>query len=177
MQLNIEQRKIIHSKPSGHSLIKGVAGLGKTTVAVYRISFLLNHYCFLPDDAILMVTFNRTLSNYIKYLYEKIEDEDKIDFLSLIQAEKDKVEIETVDALVYKYFLKYKKKHKLKLNITTEKNLRYQVILTCILDLKKLYPDVHFLEQKYSDFLLDEMDWIKSCNCMELEEYQNADRH
>ncbi|MFZ5649913.1 MAG: transcriptional repressor LexA [Bacillota bacterium] len=175
MQLNIEQRKIITSKPSGHSIIRGVAGSGKTTVSVYRIPFLLKHYC-QKDDAILMLTFNRTLSNYIKYLYEKIEDEDKIEFSDLINANKDRVRIETVDSLIYRYFAKYKKKHNIKLDITTDKNIRYQLILTCILELKKTYPDVHILEQKYSPFLLDEIDWIKSCNYMELEEYQNADR-
>lgn len=31
MQLNVEQRKLVQSKPAGHSLIKGVAGSGKTT--------------------------------------------------------------------------------------------------------------------------------------------------
>jgi DNA helicase-2/ATP-dependent DNA helicase PcrA len=99
MQLNMEQRKIINSKPSGHSLIKGVAGSGKTTVSVYRIPFLLNHYCFLPDDAILMVTFNKTLSNYIRYLYEKIDEEEKIDLFNLISEDEGKVQIATVDSL------------------------------------------------------------------------------
>lgn len=176
MQLNIEQRRIINAKPTGHSLIKGVAGSGKTTVSVYRIPFLLNHYCFSPEDAILMLTFNRTLSNYIRYLYDKIDEESKIDFFSLIGEDKDKVQIETVDSLIYKYFCKYKSKHRLKLDISTDRKLRYQLIQQSIFELKKTFPDTYILEQKYSSFLLDEIDWIKSCNYMELEEYQNADR-
>ncbi|OPX87117.1 MAG: UvrD/REP helicase [Pelotomaculum sp. PtaB.Bin104] len=148
MQLNIEQRKIIRSKPSGHSLIKGVAGSGKTTVSVYRIPFLLNHYCHLNDDAILMLTFNKTLSNYIKYLYEKIEDEDKVEFLDLLGGNEGKVSIETVDRLIFKYFLKYKIKNKLKLEITTDRNLRYQLITPCLLELKKIYPETNILQQK-----------------------------
>ncbi|MGI5859790.1 MAG: transcriptional repressor LexA [Tepidanaerobacteraceae bacterium] len=176
MQLNMEQRKIINSKPSGHSLIKGVAGSGKTTVSVYRIPFLLNHYCFLPDDAILMVTFNKTLSNYIRYLYEKIDEEEKIDLFNLISEDEGKVQIATVDSLIYKYFCKYKDKNKLKLDISTEKQIRYHLIQQSIFELKKSFPNSHILEQKYSSFLLDEIDWIKSCNYMEIEEYQNADR-
>ena len=43
-------------------------------------------------------------------------------------------------------------------------------------ELSKIYKDVKLLDQKYIDFLLDEIDWIKSCNYMELEEYQNVDR-
>jgi DNA helicase II / ATP-dependent DNA helicase PcrA len=63
MQLNLEQRKLIQAKPNGHNIIKGVAGSGKTTVAVHRIPFLLNHYCLEKGDAILMVTYNRNLKN------------------------------------------------------------------------------------------------------------------
>lgn len=176
MQLNIEQRKIINSKPSGHVLIKGVAGSGKTTVSVHRIPFLLNHYCFAKDDAILMLTFNKTLSKYIKYQYDKIDVEDSLDFMSIISSSQDKVEIETVDSIIYRCFLKYKHKNKLKLEVTTDKSIRYQLIQQCVLELKKSFPNIHILEQKYTSFLLDEIDWIKSCNYIELEEYQNADR-
>lgn len=44
MELNVEQRKLVQSKPNGNTLIKGVAGSGKTTVAVNRIPYLLNHH-------------------------------------------------------------------------------------------------------------------------------------
>ncbi|MBU3161428.1 hypothetical protein KPL37_17110 [Clostridium frigoris] len=73
MQLNVEQRKLVQSKPAGHSLIRGVAGLGKTTVAVNRIPFLLENYCFDKDDKILMVTYNKSLISYIKYIYDKVQ--------------------------------------------------------------------------------------------------------
>lgn len=43
MQLNLEQKKLIRSSAMGHSIIRGVAGSGKTTVAVHRISFLLDN--------------------------------------------------------------------------------------------------------------------------------------
>ena len=59
MKLNVEQRKIIELEPSGHSLIKGVAGSGKTTVAIRRVTFLKNHYCPEDDDNVLLVTFNK----------------------------------------------------------------------------------------------------------------------
>ncbi|MCW2276595.1 3'-5' exonuclease [Heliophilum fasciatum] len=176
MQLNIEQRKIINTKPSGQLLVKGVAGSGKTTVSICRIPFLLNHYCVFEDDAILMLTFNKTLSRYIKYQYEKIDDSDQIDFSSLMAGAKSKVEIETVDRLIYRYFLKYKSKHKINLDINTDRSLKYQIIQSCIFELKKSFPEVKILDQKYTTFLIDEIDWIKSCNYMELEEYQNADR-
>ncbi|MEN6328599.1 MAG: UvrD-helicase domain-containing protein [Syntrophomonas sp.] len=68
MQLNQEQKRIINAKPNGHTLLKGVAGSGKTTIAVTRLPFLLHNYCFDVDDRILLVTYNKTLVNYFKYL-------------------------------------------------------------------------------------------------------------
>ena len=55
MKLNMEQRKIIESKPNGHMLVKGVAGSGKTTVAVHKIPFLLKHYCPADEDRVIGV--------------------------------------------------------------------------------------------------------------------------
>lgn len=65
MQLNMEQRKLIQAKPAGHNLIKGVAGSGKTTVALHKTLFLRKHYCFGENDRTLLVTYNRTFINYI----------------------------------------------------------------------------------------------------------------
>ncbi len=74
MKLNIEQRKIIESKPNGHMLVRGVAGSGKTTVAVHKIPFLLKHYTPSIEDKVLVVTYNKSLINYVKYIYEEIKD-------------------------------------------------------------------------------------------------------
>jgi|GEM_PF-3810554 len=46
MDLNAEQKRIATQKPSGHQLLKGVAGSGKTSVGLYRAFFLLNNYCY-----------------------------------------------------------------------------------------------------------------------------------
>lgn len=54
MELNAEQKRIATQEPKGHSLLRGVAGSGKTSVGIYRVSFLLNNYCFAKDDAILL---------------------------------------------------------------------------------------------------------------------------
>ncbi|WP_411680046.1 S24 family peptidase [Clostridium thailandense] len=175
MQLNLEQKKLIQSKPAGHSLIRGVAGSGKTTVAVNRIPFLLNHYCFAADDKILIVTFNKTLVNYIKYIYEKIQDEDRIEFQSLFSVDKSKVEICTIDRIIYDYYKLYKDSKKLNYKIISG-NLKYNLINGAIVELRKVYTDIGILDTRNSKFLLDEVEWIKACNYMELEEYQNVDR-
>lgn len=175
MQLNLEQKKIIHSKPSGHMLVKGVAGSGKTTVAVNRIPFLLEEHCE-NEDRILMVTYNKLLIQYVKYIYEKIDD-SKVKQVDLFGKDKtNKLDIKTVDSIMYKYFCDYKRENNSNVNVISDNKEKYSILASCVSELSKIYKDVKLLDQKYIDFLLDEIDWIKSCNYMELEEYQNVDR-
>lgn len=46
----------------------------------------------------------------------------------------------------------------------------------CVASLKKKFPKIKILSQRNVNFILDEIDWIKSCDFMKLEEYQNVDR-
>lgn len=176
MQLNVEQTRIIKAKPSGYSLLKGVAGSGKTTVAVNRIPFLVNHYCIDRDDKVLVVTYNKTLINYIKYIYDKVEEENKLDYLSLLSDNEDRLDIMTIDKLLYRYFIEYKKENKLKLNVISSNAEKYPIINQCILTVKNKYPHIKLLDPRNTTFIIDEIDWIKSCGYLNVEEYESADR-
>lgn len=61
-----EQNDIIRKSPYHNLIVQGVAGSGKTTVAMHRISFILYNYAerFRPDD-FYIVGSNRILLNYI----------------------------------------------------------------------------------------------------------------
>lgn len=61
-----EQNEIIRKTPYHNVIVQGVAGSGKTTVAMHRISFILYNYPdrFKPDD-FYIVGSNRILLNYI----------------------------------------------------------------------------------------------------------------
>ncbi len=83
-------------EPAGHCLIKGVAGSGKTTVAVHRIPYLMDHYCYEKEDQILLVTFNKTLLNHMKYLYDKVENPESQPGMAEIMNQEVKVEIKTI---------------------------------------------------------------------------------
>lgn len=175
MRLNKEQEKISYMKPSGHSLIKGIAGSGKTTVGIYRIPFLLNNYCSEPDDSILLVTYNKTLVNYMNYIYSKIEKDYKDNYPSLFELPKKKVKITTVDSLMYPYYLRKAKKNGKTYTTNLGNGDRLNIVKEYIEKLSKDYKDVSLLEDSNTKFLYDEINWIKSCNYSE-EEYQNADR-
>lgn len=61
-----EQNEIIRKSPYHNMIVQGVAGSGKTTVAMHRISFILYNYAerFKADD-FYIVGSNRILLNYI----------------------------------------------------------------------------------------------------------------
>ena len=102
MKLNVEQRRLVELEPNGHMMVKGVAGSGKTTVAIRRISFLQNHYTPEADDSILLVTYNKTLLQYIKHHYEKLVEEEEQYIENLFNTHKD-VKITNIDRLMYSY--------------------------------------------------------------------------
>lgn len=61
-----EQNDIIRKSPYRSMIVQGVAGSGKTTVAMHRISYILYNYTkdFKPDD-FYIIGSNRILLNYI----------------------------------------------------------------------------------------------------------------
>ena len=80
-----EQKKVLFLPPTKPIQIKGVAGSGKTTVALYRAKHLLETQNTLFQEAkIVIFTFNKTLAAYIKAVssyinggYQKDSDEIK----------------------------------------------------------------------------------------------------
>lgn len=61
-----EQNDIIRETPFRNSIVQGVAGSGKTTVAMHRISYILYNYKdkFRPEE-FFIIGSNRMLLNYI----------------------------------------------------------------------------------------------------------------
>ena len=174
MKLNIEQRKIVELEPSGHMLVKGVAGSGKTTVSIRRLPFLLNHYCHEEDDKILLVTFNKILLNYIRYQYEKVENEEEYQ-ASFFKSNNKEVDIKTIDSIMFRYFKKYQQKNKISLEIVTEQK-KHSTMIKAINKIFDKHPSIKLISPKNSNFLLDETEWIKACNITDEETYQNIDR-
>ncbi|GIN72373.1 hypothetical protein J14TS2_28480 [Bacillus sp. J14TS2] len=175
MKLNVEQRKIVELEPNGHMLIKGVAGSGKTTVAIRRISFLQTHYCLDNDDHILLVTFNKTLLNYIQYQFQKLEDEEKGAIATWLTGNRD-VTIKTIDQIMYGHFIGYLKRYSLDLKIVNDQRTIYATIEQAIDQLQETFPNIKLLSRKYNRFLLDEISWIKSCGILDEATYQQIDR-
>lgn len=176
MRLNVEQRRIIENKPNGHSLVKGVAGSGKTTVAVHKIPFLLKDYCYEKDDKVLVITYNKSLINYVKYIYEEIERNKEEEQLSLgiyESGDNDKLYIKTIDSIMFRYFASYIKEERL---IIASDKQTTKAMIDAIMSVKEKYEKVNILDKKNLTFIKEEIRWIKSCNYTDIEEYQTIDR-
>lgn len=174
MKLNVEQRRIVELEPAGPMLVKGVAGSGKTTVAIRRINFLKDHYCHEEDDRILLVTYNKTLLQYIKHQYTRMVDDDQLSAERLFSSDTE-VEIVTIDSLMYKEFGRYQRRLGTKLELASIEQM-HKIMIQAIHFVKKSYPDIKLLSPKYSRFLLEEVDWMLSCSITEVETYQSIDR-
>ena len=68
------QREVVYLPTSGHQVILGTAGSGKTTMAVLRAA-LLSHVDYPGSGKTLLITFNKTLGTYIRFLASDVLDQ------------------------------------------------------------------------------------------------------
>jgi len=176
MQLTLEQQKMIHSKPSRYSLIKGNKGSGKTTAAIYRSLYLKNQYCLYEEDKILMLASRDEDINFIETIYNIVEDETRLDYLSLFSNNERKFHVVTLESIVLKYFLEYKNKYKFKSELITDNNKKNSIMKNSILEIKNIYPRVRILNTDYAEFFIEEVKWIKSYNYLKVDLYLKASR-
>ena len=164
MELGLKQLRMIHSKPSRYSLVRGAKGTGKTTAAIYRSLYLKNNYCLYEEDKVLILTSKDEDINYIEDIYEAAEEKTRFEYLSLFSNEKRKTHVLTLESIMYKYFLKYKEKNKITNKTIIENDKKSIIMNECIIKVKESYPRLRILHINYTQFFIDEVKWIKSCN-------------
>src|SRR5690606_22837602 len=140
----------------GAMLVRGVAGSGKTTVAVHRAGYLLNNYCLDESDRILLVTYNRTLVKYLRYLHDKVNVEEE-GYISLFGPSQS-VDIMTIDSLFYRYYCSLFEPSQRRELLFGNSGKKYQVINSCIAELAKKFKHTNILDPQNAVFLLDEID-------------------
>ncbi len=71
-----EQNKIISLEPENDIIVQGVAGSGKTSIAIHRLSWLLYNYKDIDARKCLIIAPSRLFLKYIKKLLPEIGSEN-----------------------------------------------------------------------------------------------------
>ena len=114
--IQIEQNEIIRNITNKNLIVQGIAGSGKTSVALHRIAFLLYKIKNLKSANILIFSPNKVFSEYISDVLPELGEENTKettfhDFASSYAKEFKK--IETFTNFIEKYYIGEEKNPKL----------------------------------------------------------------
>jgi superfamily I DNA/RNA helicase len=164
-----EQKKVLFLPPQNPIQIKGVAGSGKTTVALYRAKHLLETQSNLFQEAkIVIFTFNKTLAAYIKAVSPFINGGYKKDSDNIEPFSKKGLNVEIVNFHSWAYRFAG-------IEYTTIMDWdKVKVINQIKIDLKD--EEITKIINKSSDFFREEISWIKGKIFTDEQEYIDAKR-
>ena len=157
---NLEQVEFLKKKLSGHNILLGAAGTGKTNLAIAKIQEMT---CHENIGNTLFVTYTNALTSTCAYDIKEL-------FASASLFDKPDVEIKTFHSLVSAInrqitgnSVRY---------LTKPKNIIYKALYNCI----DKYPDGKEEFAKDVDIFLDEIEFLESFDVSSLEEYENIVR-
>lgn len=95
--IQMEQNKVIRNIDDKNLIVQGIAGSGKTSVALHRIAFLLYKIDNLKSNNVLIFSPNKVFSEYISNVLPELGEENTMqttinDFLDMEIKEFKKVE-------------------------------------------------------------------------------------
>ena len=151
-----KQREVLYLPVTGHSVVLGTAGSGKTTLALYRAAYLS-----APDmphsGRTLLLTFNQALVTYLDHL-NRFELRDVV--------------IETYHKFARGYL---NSRGKMNFNSICDPDLRRSLIARAIASVTQRYEKNKFFNRSLA-FFLDEIGWILSHGIETEEQYVAVER-
>ncbi|EGA0596979.1 hypothetical protein BJM58_12260 [Listeria monocytogenes] len=147
-----KQNEVLYLPDIGNIVVLGTAGSGKTTIALLRAVRLAITY---PDEKILLLTYNRTLINYMEFILS-----DKPQNLVIENYHK-----------FARGYLNSRGKMGYKCILTSKNDLIKEAVDT----VKKIYPNETTLE-RHIEVFIDEIEWIQKMGISDKEEYIKVER-
>ncbi|NLZ47916.1 MAG: repressor LexA [Clostridiales bacterium] len=176
MDIDAAIKKIVLGKPFGLTMVKGAQRSGKTMIAAYRALYLKSSYCLYEGENVLVVATEQTNIDLLKKFYEIAKRQFEDDYRTLFSLlSEEKVNFFTIEDLVDKYYSQYISNSKIK-PLIINKEEQIAILAECVEELKSQYNKVRFIKDANVDFIADEINWIKSNDFNNLEEYMKADR-
>ncbi|MEC4726804.1 DEAD/DEAH box helicase [Shewanella sp. D64] len=157
-----EQRKVLTLSHEGPIQIKGAAGSGKTTVAVYRACHLMDsHSDMFEPSKVAIFTFNKSLSGYLNELTHSLNKNDYTG-MKIIN--------------FHKWAYAFIKENGIDLYDKTLFDNKILSILRPIVSSIPLNSENSRILTKSTDFFCDEISWLKGRCINSLDEYINVSR-
>ena len=105
--IQVEQNKIIRNLDDHNLIVQGIAGSGKTSVALHRIAFLLYRINNLSSNNVLIFSPNKIFSEYISNVLPELGEANTLettfsDYLSYFL--KEYKNIESFPSFISKYY-------------------------------------------------------------------------
>ncbi|AFQ16716.1 3'-5' exonuclease [Bacillus thuringiensis] len=163
IDLTQKQKDCVTFKPLGSLLVRGIPGSGKSTIIMARAQYLRKHF---PDESVLIITFSRPLTNYVRQLSLKTGEYA--------------IEASTFHSWAQSLLKDTNYPHT-KLRLGKERN---EIIQFAINIIKKNNPSANFpsiksvKNERYAlmQFISDEIEWIKGSNIKNKDEYMSITR-
>ncbi|MFT6834192.1 MAG: superfamily I DNA/RNA helicase [Francisellaceae bacterium] len=158
-----EQRKVLTLNPINPLQIKGVAGSGKTTVAIYRAFHLLDtHTDFFEPSEVAIFTFNKSLSGYLRSLTNHLDNDKNYSSIKIIN--------------FHSWAFSFIKQHGLNLyGKTIFDGAAKKIIVNITNKMAKTDENKRILSY-IGDFFLDEISWLKGKIISSEQEYLDTPR-
>lgn len=164
-----EQKKILFLPPTQPIQIKGVAGSGKTTVALYRAKHLLDTESNLFQEAnVVIFTYNKTLVKYISSIKSQIPGGYQENSNEVTNTKPIGLNIYVIN--FHKWAYSFIEKNGISLNnriISDNKSI--------ISNIKEKYSKEN-ISNKSAEFFSEEFSWMKGKVFNTKEEYIEAKR-
>ncbi len=177
VELKGEQKRILFLPPKNPIQIKGVAGSGKTTVAIYRAKHLLENYAdlFRAEPYVCIFTYNKSLVHYINNLLPHVKGGYKQSGQNVTsQVIKPGLRVNVTN--FHKWAYRFIEQHGISLRDRIINDYRkLSIIENCITELIGKYPNKSIL-RKSSQFFSQEFSWMKGKILLNTSDYIEAER-
>lgn len=163
MNFEGNQKKFLNQKSLGFQVLKGTENTGKSTVAMYRVVKLSNNYCLYIDEKIAVVTISDQKAKEAMDIYSEAKEEASGNFYSLFSTDEERVRVLNLQEIIKIYARAYERSLKLELAFCSEE-VKFKILEPLYIKKREENPKLKFFNNANIKFILDEIEWIKSCN-------------
>jgi superfamily I DNA/RNA helicase len=178
-----EQKRVLFLPPTNPIQIKGVAGSGKTTVALYRAKHLLETQTNLfKETKIVIFTYNKTLVGYIEAIKPYINGGYQKDSDEIKPRSKDGLNVQITN--FHKWAFSFIEQNGIPLRTEIYENGRSNIVWKTIngraqydlITASKSKFSAESISSKSTEFFQEEISWIKGKYFKSKDEYIDAQR-